>query len=92
MQAPALSTLQLILVARHMTSSVDLRHLAAHLGVEDHLVESEIQRAKSTPDAACNVLYSWRRTVATREEAYRLLRAAVMACGHRQVVAEILDS
>ncbi len=89
---PALTTLQLIHVADHMTSSRDLRLLAAHLGINHNLVESELNSSKSTPEAACNVLFDWRNTVATGEEAYRVLKAALMTCGNRQVVTQVLDA
>ncbi len=78
-----LTTVQLIQVARHMTSSLDLRLLAAHLGIEDGLVESELHSQKSTSEAACEVLYGWRKTVETDEKAFEVLRAALLKCGNK---------
>ncbi len=87
-----LTTLQLIKTASHMTSSTDLHLLAAHLGVEYHLVEGELDSSKSTVDAARKVLFNWRRTVETAERAYELLRAELIECGNKQAVAEVLDA
>ncbi len=78
-------------MADRISSPLGLRKLAAGLDIPGHRVESELQSNGHIVDAACNVLLNWRFTVATDEEAYGLLRAALMECGFKSVVAQVLD-
>ncbi len=84
-----LKPLDLIRIARCLTNSITVQLLAAHLGVSGLEAEAAVYDHKFIMEAGLMVLQSFRRTVATEEEAYTKVREALAKCGLQRVDREV---
>ncbi len=73
-----------------MTSNFDVRELGVHLGVSAHKTKAIANSVSDPQFAALDMLEVWRDTVATAEEAYKVLRRALLDTDHSSIVAEVL--
>ncbi len=82
-----LTDLDIIELSKRITSPPELREIAAHLGVEQHLVQAAISDHNQILGAVQHVLLEvWRNRQSTPEEAYKNLEVALRAAGEPQLL------
>ncbi len=84
-----LTTLSLLAVAEHLVGLHDVRKLAAYLEVPDHSVEGSLQDHTRLVDASVEILFQWRRTMGTDQEALQVLVQALQKAGMQRTLAEV---
>ncbi len=87
----SLTYLHMIKVAEHFTSKFSIRKLGSSLGVSPHKTKAILSSVSDPEEAALDVLEEWRATVATAEEAHRVLKKALLEAGYSSVVSQVLE-
>ncbi len=86
-----LTFLDLVLIAKRLTSPGRVRTLGAQLGLQDYEVEIKLSDNRNDiNNAASQVLYAFRRTVADDTEAFVLLWEGLLRAGLVNVAWDVL--
>ena len=81
--------LDLIKVAKHFSTKFAIRELGSHLGVSPYTTKAILSSVSDPQEAALDVLEEWRATMGAAEEAYKVLKKALLDAGHTDVVAQV---
>ncbi len=85
----SLTHLQQIEVAKYLSTEMKIQEVGARLNVPQHEIQAILNSKDDLNAAALGVLGVWRDTVETGEEAYGLLRQALVDSGLQRVAVQV---
>ncbi len=87
----ALVLLDILDVAKHLSTKDRVWRVGCHLGMREHEIQKHFTNNRhNIMEAALDLLHDFRRTMATEEEAFQKLWDALVKSGLQHVAQEVL--